>query len=43
MTEDEMVGRHHQFNGHESEKLQMMVKDKEVWRTTVHSVTKSWT
>ena len=24
-------------------KLQVMAKDKEVWHTRVHSVTKSWT
>ena len=29
MTEDEMVGWHHQLNGHEIEKAQEMVKDRE--------------
>ena len=38
MTEDEMVGWHHQLNRHESEQLWEIVKDKEVWRATVHGV-----
>ena len=29
MTEDEMVGWHHRFNGNEFEKLQDIVKDRE--------------
>ena len=45
MTEDEMVGWHHQLNGHESERvsLQETVKDREAWRAAVHEVTKSQT
>ena len=44
MTEDEMVGWHHQLNGHESlSKLQEMVKDREARRAAVHGVAKSWT
>ena len=43
MTEDEMVGRHHQFNGHELGKLWEMVKDRETWRAAVHGVTRSRT
>ena len=29
MTEDEMVGWHHQLNGHEFDKLWEIVKDRE--------------
>ena len=45
MTEDEMVGWHHQLNGHESERvsLQETVKDREAWRAAVHGAAKSWT
>ena len=44
MTEDEMVGWHHQLNGHESlSKLQEMVKDREARRAAVHGVAKSQT
>ena len=31
------------LSGHEFEQTQDIVKDKEVWHATVHSVTKSWT
>ena len=31
MTEDKMVVWHHQLNGHESSKLQEMMKDREPW------------
>ena len=34
MTEDEMVGRHHQLDGHEFE---------QAWSAAVHGVAKSWT
>ena len=35
-TEDELVGWHHRFNGHELSKLQETVKDKEAWHAAVH-------
>jgi len=43
MAEDEMVGCHHWLNGHEFDKLQELVMDRESWHATVHGVTKSWT
>ena len=43
MTKDEMVGWHHQFNGHESEQVQEMVKDREAWGAAVQGVIKSQT
>ena len=42
MTEEEMVGWHHQLNGHEP-KLGELVIDREAWRAAVHEVTESWT
>ena len=38
-----MVGWQLLFNGHELNKRQEMVKDREAWRATVHRVTKSQT
>ena len=43
MTQDEMVGWHHQLNGHELSELWEMVKDREAWCATVHGVTKRQT
>ena len=44
MTEDKMVGWHHQLNGHKFEQtLQEMVRDRETWQAVVHRVTKSRT
>ena len=42
MTEDEMVGWHHQLNGHSLGKLWELVMDR-VWCAIVHRVAKSWT
>ena len=43
MTEDGMVEWHHQLNGHEFEKFQELVMDREAWHTAVHGVTKHQT
>ena len=43
MTEDEMVGWHHQLNGHEFDQVQEIVKDREAWCAAVHGVAKPWT
>jgi len=43
MTEDEMVGWHHQLIMDMSlSKLRGIVKDSEAWHAVVHGVTKSW-
>ena len=47
VTEDEMVGWHHQLNGHEFaqthiwNQLQRVMKDKEAWRAAAHGVSKN--
>ena len=41
VSEDESVGWHHWFNGHELEELQEMGKDRESWHVSVPRVAKS--
>ena len=43
VTEEEMVEWRPQLNGHEFEKLQGIVEDKEAWYAVVHGATKSQT
>jgi len=42
MTEDEMVGWHHQLNRHGLSRLREMAKDRETWHAAVHWVSKKW-
>ena len=41
-TENEMLGKHHQFNGLELSKLWEMVKDREACCAAAHGVAKNW-
>ena len=42
-SEAEMVGWHHQFDGHGFEKPNEIVEDRGAWHATVHEVTESRT
>ena len=39
MTEDEMVGWHHRFHGHEFEQVWKLVMNREAWHAAVNGVT----
>ena len=43
MTEDEMVGWHHQLNRNDLSKLRELVVNREFWHPAVHGVAKSRT
>ena len=43
MTEDEMVGWHHQLNAHELGGLRGLVLDREAWSAAAHGVAESRT
>ena len=43
MTEDAMVGWHHQLDGHEFEQAPGVGDGQEAWHAVVHGMAKSWT
>ena len=43
MTEDEVVGWHHQLDGHELKQAGKLVMDREAWCAAIHEFTKSQT
>ena len=43
MTEDEMVGWHHQLNDMSLGELRELVLDREAWCAVIHGAAKSWT
>ena len=42
-TKDEMVGWHHQLDGHELEQTPGVGDGQESWHAAVHGITKNWT